>query len=161
MPRSSLAIAVILPLTILGFSAIGLGFEAEPQWDSEDTSLLLPDGRALPDLPVRVEGEWDNGTVLGVRWQADLEIKGDEFAGKITFPGMTEVMVPLTVQGTHKGNIVEFSVRYNDTEVAHFGGHLAGTNLVGTFDGVTGQRGSWKGSWVPESFVVKDEEEVK
>lgn len=127
-----------------------------------DQDLVLPDGRPLPPLPVQLLGSWDNKDGSITTWQAHLDIDdGDGFEGKITFPTIA-LIVPLTVQGTRKGDIVEFSVRFEKNEVAYFAGHIAGTNLVGTVEGITGQEGVWSGSWLPETLeerpVTADDE---
>ena len=118
-----------------------------------DSELVLPDGRPLPVLPVHVFGEWDQDDFRIYTWQADLAVRGDLFEGKITLPDFP-VVLPLTVQGTHNGDIVEFSVRINDKEVSYFAGHLAGTNLVGTFEAIGGKQGEWSGGWFPEAVEV-------
>jgi hypothetical protein len=119
-----------------------------------DQAIPLPDGSPLPDLPVSLMGKWDNGDASITTWQADLAVKNGEFAGKITFPNIG-LVVPLTVQGTRNGDIVEFSVRFQKNEVAYFAGYLAGTSLVGTFEGINGQKGDWSGSWFPETLEVQ------
>ena len=106
-----------------------------------DEEVLLPDGRPLPDLPVSVSGRVQNQDLRVVDWNAELATKGNEFEGKISFPELP-VVLPLTVQGTRNGDIVEFFVNFSGKEVAYFAGHLAGTSLVGTFDGLTGQFGA-------------------
>lgn len=122
-----------------------------------DEEILLPDGRPLPDLPVTVSGRVQNQDLRIVDWNAELATHGDKFEGKITFPDMP-ILLPLTVQGTRDGDIVEFFVNFGGKEVAYFAGHLAGTSLVGTFDGLTGERGNWNGLWIPESLKVRDQE---
>ena len=117
-----------------------------------DQDLVLPDGRPVPPLPVRLLGSWDNKDGSITTWQADLDIDDDDqFAGKISYPTFA-LMVPLTVQGTREGDIVEFSVRFEKNEVAYFAGHVAGTSLVGTVEGITGQEGVWSGSWLPQTL---------
>jgi len=116
-----------------------------------EPELLLPDGRALPELPVYLQGRWNNDDITVTDWEAELDVKGDSFVGKISFPTM-RIFVPLTVQGTRSGDVVEFFIRAQNSDVAYFAGHLAGTSLVGTFEGATGQRGNWDGSWFPESL---------
>lgn len=119
----------------------------------DDSDLVLPDGRPLPQLPVHVLGEWDRDDFRVYRWQADLALTGGEFEGKITLPDFP-VVLPLTVQGAQKGDIIEFSVRMNGKEISYFAGHLAGTSLVGSFEGVAGQKGDWSGSWFPDTLTA-------
>jgi hypothetical protein len=92
-----------------------------------DADLVLPDGRPLPALPVHVFGEWDQDDLRIYQWQADLAVRGDVFEGRITLPDFP-VVLPLTVQGTHSGDIVEFSVRFNGSE--------------------------WSGGWFPDEVEV-------
>jgi hypothetical protein len=127
---------------------------ASPRHLYGEPDLILPDGRPLPELPVTVSGRVQNDALRVTEWRADLATQGDTFEGKITFPAMP-VVVPLTVQGTRNGDIVEFFVRAGANNVAYFAGHLAGTSLVGTFDGITGEKGNWNGFWIPETYEVK------
>lgn len=116
---------------------------------------LLPDGRPLPDLPVTVSGRIQNKDQRVIDWDAELATKGKTFEGRITFPDLP-VVVPLTVQGTRDGDIVEFFVNFGGKEVAYFAGHLAGTSLVGTFDGLDGETGNWSGLWLPETLKTRE-----
>jgi hypothetical protein len=119
----------------------------------DDLELVLPDGRPLPALPVRVLGEWDRDDIRVYPWQADIAIRGDVFEGKITLPDFP-IVLPLTVQGTREGDVVEFSVLTNDKEVSYFAGHLAGTSLVGMFEAPGGLSGEWSGSWFPDAVEI-------
>ena len=129
---------------------------SEEQQIVHGEDLLLPDGRPLPDLPITVSGKVENKELRVVTWSADLAVAGDDFEGKISFPDMP-VLMPLTVQGTRDGDIVEFFVTLGKTEVAYFAGHLAGTSLVGTFDSLNGEKGNWSGLWLPETYKVREE----
>lgn len=129
---------------------------SEEQQIVHDEDLLLPDGRPLPDLPVTVAGRFDDQTLGILNWKADLAVKGDEFVGRISFPDL--VTLPrLSVQGTRDGDIVEFFIKVGKTDVAYFAGHLAGTNLVGSFDSMTGQKGNWSGLWLPDTYKVRED----
>lgn len=117
--------------------------------------ILLPDGRPMPDLPVTVSGRFQDPSLGAVTWDADLAVKGDEFAGRISFPDVP-TLPKLSVQGTRDGDLLEFFVKVGKSDVAYFSGHLAGTSLVGSFDALTGQKGNWSGFWLPESYNVRD-----
>jgi hypothetical protein len=130
---------------------------AQRPYPIDDSKLALPDGRPLPELPVSLVGEWQGDDMRLFQWQADLAMSGDAFVGKITLPDFP-ITVPLTVQGTRKGDIVEFSVRVSDAEVAYFGGHVAGTSLVGTFENVRGEQKTWNAMWLPESLRLEEEQ---
>ncbi len=129
--------------------------DAAPEAAMETAAWLDSEARLRPSLPVRVSGRWD-GELRVVEWEAKLDLEGDAFSGEIRFPHLP-VAVPLSVRGKREGDLVEFSVRYAEGEVAYFGGHLAGTSLVGAFEGITGERGQWSGSWVPETLTVEGE----
>lgn len=122
----------------------------------QDDELLLPDGRPLPDLPVTVAGRFEDQTLGILNWKADLAVRGDEFVGRISFPDLA-TLPRLSVQGTRDGDILEFFIKVGKTDVAYFAGHLAGTNLVGSFDSMTGQKGNWSGLWLPDSYKVRDD----
>ena len=125
-------------------------------WGAGDESLVLPDLRPLPELPVRLKGEWLGHAPRVIPWDVELAIDGERFAGKVLLRELG-LLLPLTVQGTRSGDIVEFSVRFNKGEVSYFAGHLAGTSLVGTVEQADGSVRTWEAGWFPESFEVTDE----
>jgi hypothetical protein len=124
-------------------------------FSTDGDGVLLPNGDPLPKLPVTLYGKWQNDNASIAVWRADLSLDGDEFVGKVTFDG-TPLYVALSVRGKRVGDVVEFTVRYGKEEVAYFAGHLAGTNLVGTFEGITGERGNWTGMWSTETMIPSD-----
>jgi hypothetical protein len=135
-----------------------VGAQEKPDnWGSDDDALFLPDRQPLPELPVRLQGEWLGDGARLVPWEVDLAIDGDRFVGKVLFK-QSRFLLPLTVQGLRSGDVVEFSVRFNAGEVAHFAGNLAGTSLVGTLQQPDGSVRNWEAGWFPETFEEKGEE---
>ena len=155
--RAKLTAAVMLIATLgLSFSSSSLAQRTPGDWGFDDDAVFLPDLRPLPELPVRLKGEWLGAAPRAIPWDVELAIDGDRFEGKVTFREYA-LLLPLTVQGIRKGDIVEFSVRFNKGEVAHFAGHLAGTSLVGTLEQPDGSVRNWEAGWFPETLEMNEE----
>lgn len=147
----SLLRATVVTSILLQVSAAGA---QGPSWSRGDDFLFLPDGRDLPpSLPTRMEGAWTADEMRIIPWKARLADMGDRFEGKVTV-GDVSYLAPLTVQGTRDGDIVEFSVRFNEQEVSYFAGHVAGTSIVGVME-MAGKSTEWAGTWIDEKLTVE------
>lgn len=145
--------SVLQVLVAVGVLLFGVAGAQELKWGDGDDSLFLPDGRALPVLPKRLEGVWTRDQLRVISWKADLAEKGDRFEGKVAFSHLSH-LAPLTVQGVRNGDVVEFFVRFGENEVSYFSGHVAGTSVVGVLDRGDGQSRQWAGSWIDDTMTV-------
>lgn len=137
--------------------AAEVGCAQELQSSDGEELLLLPDGRALPSLPLSLEGAWARDELRVVNWKADLNVEGNVFEGRVSIGDFRHI-APLTVQGTRTGDVIEFSVRMSAKSIAHFAGHVAGTSVVGVIEGPNGEARPWAGTWVDDTVIERLEE---
>lgn len=143
--------AAVVPLLVTLLS-LGDAVGQELKSEGDAASLVLPDGRALPELPLSLEGAWARDELRVVNWKADLNVKGDAFEGRVSIGDFRHI-APLTVQGRRTGDVIEFSVRMSKKSVAHFSGHVAGTSVVGVIEGPDGESKPWAGTWVDDTVI--------
>jgi hypothetical protein len=100
-----------------------------------------------PSVRIRLDGTSPNAEdIRRSRWHANVVQRGNDFEGTITFPDLP-VIPPLEVEGSTSGSVVVFSILANGTEVATFGGNLAGTNLTGVINAITGEKEPLTAFW--------------